>query len=331
MLRAAFFLPLLVVAELVVATLPEVEEASGRKLGSEHLQRKSRHYTRRSKKGNQRRRLTLQLGDTCGDAAQGGCGNGLACDCMHDKSGRRLFGAPSAGSRGVHQNTCICTNLPPSPPSPPLPSLPPPVRPPPVRPPPTAPPPVTHLPVQWATNVHSHCTSDVGTLSKNSGSGAWTCAAYTEVEPYQVVSATDAGALRALEFRCGCSSQYVNIGLKSSAYSSWSTLTSNIARTCSSNSDCGYYLAGVDYGFSCRVGTLHTHYANSEAYTNLGSYSSSTVMRVEVDGTTVTWKVDGVVRMTKSLSHSLPLNVFATAHNVDSCSPQVADAALTVV
>ena len=106
---------------------------------------------------------------------------------------------------------------------------------------------------------------------------------------------------------------------------------SNIARTCSSNSDCGYYLSGIDYGFSCRVGTLYTHYGNSEAYTNLGSYSSSTVMRVEIDGTTVTWKVDGNVRMTKTLSHSLPLNVFATLHNTDWCTPQVNEAALTVV
>jgi len=179
------------------------------------------------------------------------------------------------------------------------------------------------LPVQWATNVHSHCTSGVGTLSKNSGGNSWSCAAYTEVEPYQIVSATDVDGFRALEFTCGCSDQYVNVGLKSSADTAWSAWKNNIAQACSSNGACGYFNAGIDYGFSCRMGTLFAHYSSSETHSNLGGYSPTTAMRVEVDGTTVTWKVDGVVKMTKTLSHALPLNVFAVLHNANSCAPQL--------
>ena len=55
------------------------------------------------------------------------------------------------------------------------------------------------------------------------------------------------------------------------------------------------------------------------------------MLRIEVDGTTVTWKADGVVKMTKSLSHALPLNVFATIHDVvssTSCSTQLAAVSL---
>ena len=194
------------------------------------------------------------------------------------------------------------------------------------------PPPLTYLPIQWNSNVHSHCTSSLGTLDKTSGSGAWTCAGYTEVEPYQIVSTDAPDALRALEFKCGCTNQYSNVGLKASGSSQWSTFTSNIARTCTSNSDCGYFSNGIDYGFSCRVGTLYAHYGSNEAYQNFGSYSSSTVLRVEFDGSTVTWKANDVVKMTKTLSHSLPLNVFAVHHNsVPSCSSQVGSAALTVV
>ena len=184
--------------------------------------------------------------------------------------------------------------------------------------------------MQWDSNVHSHCTSSVGVLNKPSGANGWTCAAYTEVAPYQIASTTDPGALRGLQFKCGCGNQYASVGLKSSSYGSWPTFKSNIARTCNSNSDCGYFLEGVDYGFSCRHGTLYTHYGNSEAYTHLGAYSSATVMRVEFEGDTVTWRVDGVSRMTKTLTHSLPLNVFATMHEPNSCTNQLNSAALVV-
>ena len=170
----------------------------------------------------------------------------------------------------------------------------------------------------------------MGVLNKASG-GAWTCAAYTEVAPYQIASTTNPGALRGFEFKCGCRiGVHVNVGLKSSSYGSWPTFKSNIARTCTSNSDCGYYLAGVDYGFSCRQGNLYTHYANSEVHTHLGTYDSDTEMRIEFEGDTVTWRVDGVSRMTKTLTHSLPLNVFATMHDANSCTNQLNSAALVV-
>ena len=44
-----------------------------------------------------------------------------------------------------------------------------------------------------------------------------------------------------------------------------------------------------------------------------------------------TWRVDGVSKMTKTLSHSLPLNVFATLHNANACTNQLGDVALVVV
>ena len=115
----------------------------------------------------------------------------------------------------------------------------------------------------------------------------------------------------------------MNIGLQA-ASADWSTWESNIARTCNSNGDCGYYNAAIAYGFSCRAGgNLYVHYNNNEGYEYEGNFAAASVLRVEAIGNTVTWYRDGTQLKTVTESAvDYPLNVFATIHNVDAgCTP----------
>jgi hypothetical protein len=194
--------------------------------------------------------------------------------------------------------------------------------------PPPAPPAPPSLPtdvpadVVWQSTVHSHCATNPspGTLQKTSGTNSWTCAAFTNAPPYQIPAY---GGFRAIEFRCSCTSNIVNIGLQA-ASADWSTWESNIAGTCNTNGDCGYFVYGIAYGFSCREqGKLYIHYDNNEHYEEKGTYTADSVLRVEAIGNTVTWYRDGAqLKTTTESAVSYPLNVFATIHNPDaSCTP----------
>ena len=221
---------------------------------------------------------------------------------LGEESGRRLFGAARGGVA-----TCTCVAAPP----PPLPAVPPPASP---------PGPIT---VEWQSAIHGHCAPSPppGTLQKTSGGGAWTCAAFTNAPPYQVASAND--ARHAMEFNCPCTSDYVNIGFMRANNPSFSTWGTNIQNTCTSNSACGYYNAGVEYGFSCRAGgNLYLHYNNQESHTHLGTYSPSSLLRIELGANTVTWYRDGSQIAQKSVTPTFPQNMFATLHNVNAnCVP----------
>lgn len=217
--------------------------------------------------------------------------------------GRRLFGAPNGG--GATTCTCAAAPLPPS--------LPPP------SPPPPAPPPAPIL-VEWQSTVHAHCAPNPppGTLTKTSGSGAWTCAAFTNAAPYQVQSAND--ARHAIEFNCGCTSNHVNIGFMRANNPSFNTWESNIQNACSSNSACDYYNHGIEYGVSCRSGgNLYMHYNDQETHQHIGSFSATSVLRIELGANTVTWYRDGSQIAQKSVTPTFPQNVFATFHDTSSC------------
>merc|ERR1711998_469955 len=79
----------------------------------------------------------------------------------------------------------------------------------------------------------------------------------------------------------------------------------------------------IDYGFTCRGdgGTLFCHYNNHHAHQACGSYTSSTVLEVRVDGSTVTWLADGLTKMTKAVDSSdYPMHVYGTIYTVQDPS-----------
>ena len=77
---------------------------------------RSRSGIHHKKQSARKRRRLSGLGQTCGNG-RAACGQGLACNCQVQASGRRLFGAPKAAP-------CVCYHAPPLP-EPPSPSLPP--------------------------------------------------------------------------------------------------------------------------------------------------------------------------------------------------------------
>ena len=199
---------------------------------------------------------------------------------------------------------------------------------PPSTPPPPSPatPPFVNQLVSWSSPVHSHCQSGAGSLNKVRSGGAWTCAAFTG--PSFQVAASGGG--RAIEYKCGCTSHRVNVGFMRASNPSWSTWTANIQRTCTSNNDCGYYAAGIQYGFSCRnIGQqLHIHYNNKETFKRVGTFSSSNVLRIELNGNTIRWLRDGSVLHTQTETVDYPQRIFATAHDT-GCTSQLNDLRLT--
>jgi len=184
--------------------------------------------------------------------------------------------------------------------------------------------------VVWQSTVHSHCDANPspGTLQKTSGTEAWTCAAFTNAPPYQIPAS---GGFRAMEFRCPCTGNQVNIGLQA-ASADWSTWESSIDRTCNSNGDCGnYYNSAIAYGFSCRRGgELWIHYNGQEQHERQGNYDAQSVLRVEAIGNSVTWYRDGTPLKSVTVSTvDYPLNVFATIHDVDASCISVTDLQLS--
>ena len=118
---------------------------------------------------------------------------------------------------------------------------------------------------------------------------------------------------------------YVNIGLQRADLATWSTWESNIARTCSSNVDCNYYLAAIAYGYSCRHGGLYVHHGGSESARHVGSVNANSVLRIQLDGNIITWYRDGTQIHTVTETVTYPQNVFATIHDHQPACTQVTD------
>ena len=111
----------------------------------------------------------------------------------------------------------------------------------------------------------------------------------------------------------------------------WTTFENNIARRCNSNMDCNYCNAGVQYGFSCRMGGLYIHYNNQDMYKDVGAYTVDSVLRVELNGGTIRWTRDGTEVHSVTETVDYPQKIFATIYLTKTTNPKtLSDVKLTV-